>query len=128
MIYLDSSVALAQILSEGVRPPEVLWREPLFSSRLLLYEVWSRLHAYGMGDSHIDEAEAMCAGIMLVDMTPEILRRALDPFPHPVKTLDGMHLATVSHFKEGGVAVRLATYDKRMMTAAKALGVNLFPL
>jgi predicted nucleic acid-binding protein len=128
LIYLDSSVALAHILSENLQPPDALWREPLFSSRLLLYEVWSRLHAYGMGQSHAEEAEAMCAGITLVDMTPDILRRALDPFPAAVRTLDGMHLATANHLKDGGIAVRLASYDKRMNAVSPALGIDLFPL
>lgn len=128
MIYLDSSVALAHILSEELQPPDELWVEPVFSSRLLLFEVWSRLHTYGMGESHAEEAGAMCAGITFIDMTPDILRRALDPFPAPVRTLDGMHLATADHLKSGGNIVRLASYDKRMNAVSQALGIDLYPL
>lgn len=128
MIYLDSSVALAHLLSEDLRPPEALWREALFSSRLLIYEVWSRLHAYGLGESHADEAEAICAGITFIDMTPDILRRALDPFPSPVRTLDGLHLSTAEFLKTGGNLVRLASYDRRMNGASERLGISLYPL
>jgi hypothetical protein len=35
VIYLDSSVALANLLTEDRSPPESLWREPLISSRLV---------------------------------------------------------------------------------------------
>jgi antitoxin (DNA-binding transcriptional repressor) of toxin-antitoxin stability system len=39
LIYLDSSVALAQLFGEGRSPPDALWQEPLVSSRLLEFEV-----------------------------------------------------------------------------------------
>jgi len=39
LIYLDSSVALAQLFGEGRSPPEALWQEPLVSSRLLEYGI-----------------------------------------------------------------------------------------
>jgi hypothetical protein len=52
VIYLDTSVALAHLLGETRRPADVLWRHPLVSSRLLQYELWTRLHARGLGGSH----------------------------------------------------------------------------
>jgi len=39
VIYLDTSVALAQLLSEDRLPPDRLWSETLVSSRLLEYEI-----------------------------------------------------------------------------------------
>jgi len=48
LIYLDASVALAHLLAEDRRPPASLWEEPLISSRLLQYEIWVRIHAYGL--------------------------------------------------------------------------------
>lgn len=48
MIYLDSSVALAYLLAEDRRPPELLWDEILSSSRLLEYELWTPIHARGL--------------------------------------------------------------------------------
>ena len=38
MIYLDTSVVLAQVFDESMAPPAALWRESLISSRLLAYE------------------------------------------------------------------------------------------
>jgi hypothetical protein len=43
VIYLDTSVVLAQLLAEDRRPPAALWTEVLVSSRLLEYELATRL-------------------------------------------------------------------------------------
>jgi hypothetical protein len=48
VIYLDTSVALAQLLAEDRLPAERIWDEQLVSSRLLEYELWNRLHARGV--------------------------------------------------------------------------------
>ena len=48
MIYLDTSVVLAQLLAEDHRPPTALWSETLVASRLMEYEIWdpaARAHA-----------------------------------------------------------------------------------
>ena len=45
MIYLDASVALANVFVEDRTPPARLWNERLISSRLLQYEVWTWIHA-----------------------------------------------------------------------------------
>ena len=49
MIYLDTSVALAHLLAEDRSPPESLWDEHLISSRLLEYEIWTRINARKLG-------------------------------------------------------------------------------
>jgi hypothetical protein len=81
MIYLDSSVALAQLLAEDRTPPETLWQEPLVASRLLEYEVWNRLNARGLGRSHGEEARALVGRVALLELLPPVLGRALEPFP-----------------------------------------------
>jgi uncharacterized repeat protein (TIGR01451 family) len=58
LIYLDTSVALAHLLAEDRLPPESLWREPLISSRLLEYEIWSRIHARKLSHTHGDEVRS----------------------------------------------------------------------
>lgn len=50
MIYLDTSVALAQLLAEDRVPPEPLWRDSLVSSRLLEYEIWTRFTRGGLAN------------------------------------------------------------------------------
>ncbi|MPZ33784.1 MAG: hypothetical protein GEV13_22805, partial [Rhodospirillales bacterium] len=77
MIYLDSSVALAQLLAEDRTPPGTLWQESLVASRLLEYEVWNRLHARGLGRSHGEEARSLIGRVALVELVPPVLGRAL---------------------------------------------------
>ena len=126
--YIDSSVALASVLTEVRQPPEVLWTKRLFSSRLLEYEVWSRIFAKGMGDTHRSEIEVMLRKIDLVELSRDSLRRALRPYPVLVRTLDGLHLATMAHLREQGEEVELASYDNRLLAAAEALGIALAAL
>ena len=122
MIYLDSSVALARILGETRRPPESFWARPITSSTLLNYEVQNRLFAYGLEDRLGHEAELVIAGIRLIEMTSNVLTRALRPFPAAVRTLDGLHLATMAFLRNQGEPIELASYDVRLLAAADAMG------
>jgi hypothetical protein len=58
----------------------------------------------------------------------EVLVRARAPFPSPVRTLDALHLASVHFLREQGQDVSLASYDERMLTAARKLKFSTFPL
>lgn len=128
MIYLDSSVALAQLLAEDRRPPAAIWDRPLVASRLLEYEVWTRIHGRGLTDSHAEVVRALLGRVAFLEMIPEVLGRLTRPFPHPVRALDAFHLASIDFLREQGVQLELATYDQRMATAAKALDIALIAL
>jgi predicted nucleic acid-binding protein len=128
MIYLDTSVALAQLLAEDVTPPPALWAETLVSSRLLEYEVWTRIHARRLESSHGDPVRQLIGRVALLELAPQVLSRALDSFPVPVRTLDALHLASAEFLREQGQTIRLASYDDRMLRAAAALDIDLYPL
>jgi len=128
LIYVDSSVVLARILLEDRRPPETLWQERPTSSRLLQYEVWNRVHARGLGQSHETEVNAILARIGLTAMTELILARALEPWPISIRTLDALHLATIEFLRGQSEAVELASYDNRLLAAARALGIAIAAL
>jgi predicted nucleic acid-binding protein len=128
VIYLDTSVALAQLLAEDRLPPERLWQETLVSSRLLEYEIWNRIHARKLGQSHGDFVRAIVGRLALLELAAPILARALEPFPVPVRTLDALHLASMDFLRANGQAVELATYDDRLSTAARAMSIELYPL
>jgi len=128
MIYLDTSVALAHLLAEDRSPPDALWREPLIASRLLEYELWNRMNARGLGHSHGEEARALIGRVALIEMAPPVLARALEPFPIPLRTLDALHVASVEFLRGHGLTVTLASYDERMLAAARALRIPLFAL
>lgn len=123
MIYLDSSVALAYLLAEDRYPPPVLWNQAIVSSRLLECEVWNRINARGLEGSHGDAVRGLIGRIAIIEMVPPTLRRALDPFPAPVRTLDAIHLAAMEFIRSQGESVQLASYDERLIAAARLLGI-----
>lgn len=126
MIYLDTSVALAHLLGETRSPPVSLWNNALIASRLLQYELWTRLNARGLGTSHGEDARELLSSVALVELAPPVLARALEPFPTAVRTLDALHLATLLFVTGEGSAVHLATYDDRLAQAAVKLGLPLW--
>ena len=128
MIYLDTSVVLAQLLAEDRRPPASLWDEALVSSRLMEYEVWTRLHARGLAESHGEAASGLIGRVALLELSPPVLARALDAFPVPIRTLDALHLASCDYLRNQGQSVSLASYDHRMTTVARALAIPVYDL
>ena len=128
MIYLDSSVALARVFSEPRAPPAPFWQQQLVSSRLLEFEVWNRVHAYRLAGTHANEATTLLLGVEVLEMNRSILARALEPWPAPVRTLDALHLATLEYLRRQGEMVELASYDSRLVAAARALGITIAAL
>lgn len=125
MIYVDSSVAIAYILSEDRSPSSTLWKERLISSRLLQFEVWARIHARGLTDSHSPLVELLLKRVPLIEMAVPVLARALKPFPKPVRTLDALHLASADFLRAQGEPVTIASYDGRFVEAAQLMGFSL---
>jgi predicted nucleic acid-binding protein len=123
MIYLDASVALTQLFAEDRQPSEDLWRESLTASRLLQYEVWARVHARRLEARHGDRVRDLLDGVAYIELTPLVLARAMDSFPVPVRTLDALHLATMDFVQGHGQAIELASYDARLLAAARALQI-----
>ena len=128
MIYLDTSVAIAHLLAEDRRPPAGLWDRSLVSSRLLEYELWTRIQARRLAKSHGHLVSDLLLRLALIEMISPVLLRALEPFRPPVRTLDALHLATLVFLHEQGQEVRLATYDARQRAAASALGIDVVDL
>lgn len=126
VIYLDSSLVLAYVLTERRAPPAAIWDEPLTSSRLLEYETWVRLHARGFADDYGEHLSAILRRVALVELSSLALARALDPFPIPVRTLDALHLATMSYLRKLGQKFTLASYDERLLAAARKLNIAVW--
>jgi hypothetical protein len=125
MIYLDTSVALAHLLAEDRRPPDDLWSEVLVSSRLIEYELWTRLHARRLAASHGDAARALLGRLAILELSPNVLARALEPFPDSVRTLDALHLASADFLRSQRQTVEVASYDDQMSTAARKMGFTI---
>jgi predicted nucleic acid-binding protein len=123
VIYIDSSVVLAQLFAEDRQPGATLWNQVLVSSRLLEYEVWNRVIARSQRPDG-SEIVALLNKVDMTEMSALALRRALEPFPVLVRTLDALHLATAAFLNTESDPVQLASYDARMLTAARALGIE----
>lgn len=125
-VYVDTSVVLATLLAEDRRPPREFWNGSLVSSRLLEYEAWTRLHAERVSAAVEEAARCLIASTAMVELTPRVLARALEPFPAPVRTVDALHLATATYLAEQGMRLRVATYDARLAAAAAAVGLTVY--
>jgi predicted nucleic acid-binding protein len=126
MIYLDSSVALAYLLAEDRFPSELLWDQPLVASRLLECEVWNRVNAHQLQNSHGDAVRNLIGRVAMIEMVGPVLERALQPFPVPVRTLDAIHLSALEFVRAQKQNVQLASYDERLLSAARLLGIAIW--
>ncbi len=125
MIYLDTSVVLARLFAENRSPPDGFWSQTLVASRLLEFEVFSRVHARGAATRYAEDARQLVDRVNLLEMSAAVLGRALRPFVRPVRTLDALHLATMHFLRGQGLALVLATYDQRLAAAAISEGFAL---
>jgi predicted nucleic acid-binding protein len=132
--YLDSSVLLRMVLGEPGRLAQWSRVDQGVTSELARVEclrTLDRLRA--RGDLTNDEVGAarrtvlqLLEAVELVVLGPAVLRRAADPFPTPLGTLDALHLATALEW----LAVRhnplvLATHDAELARAAEACGLEV---
>lgn len=62
----------------------------------------------------------------IVDVSAEVLARVGRPFPvEPIRTLDAVHVATVTLFDDPPQLVTVITRDARVRENATALGYNV---
>jgi hypothetical protein len=128
VIYLDASVLFAQLLAEDRRPPESLWAEPLIASRLLEYETWCRLNAAGYAQSHGDAARQLLSRTSLIELSPPVLQRALEPFPRPVRTLAALCICHPSTSSPNSVCMRVSQATTSAWRRPLTPWVELFDL
>ena len=125
MIYVDTSVVLAHLLAEDRSAANELWNDTLVSSRLLVYEAWNRLNRQGLGASHGAALLQLLERVAFLELRNDVLARATEPFPVGVRTLDALHLASLSFFTERRIRVSLASYDEKLLAAARALDLAI---
>ena len=128
MIYLDTSVVLAQLLAEDRCPPATIWSETLVSSRLLEYEVFTQLNNHKLVSTHGETAGQILARVAFIEMTPLVLARVFAPFPVAVRTMDAIHLASMDFLLSQHQRFSLASYDRRLNEVAAKMGVLLIAL
>jgi hypothetical protein len=94
------------------------------SSRLLECEIWNRINAHQLQNSRGERCVILIGRIAMVEMIGPVLTRALQPFPVPVRTLDAIHLAALEFIRAQKQSVKLASYDERLLAAARFLGIS----
>jgi len=132
--YLDASVALRLVLGEPNRLAE--WRriESAVASALTEVECLRTLDRLAhQGSLAADELAArraavyrLLAAVEVVDVGRPVLRRASEPFPTPLGTLDAIHLSTALAWRDASNAdLTMATHDKALAMAARAVGLQV---
>lgn len=127
MIYLDTS-ALAKLVSREQGSAEMKdflaksMGEPLFSSMLSHAELLRAASPHG--PRAMEKARQVLSSLQLVDITRELLERAGTlNLGFRVRTLDAIHVVTAGVAQERLSAI--VTYDRRMTSAAAALGFTV---
>jgi len=132
--YLDASVVLRLILGEPEPLPEWGLVEAAIASALTEVEclrTLDRLMRLGSLTA-VELAERRTAvyrlleAVEVVDVSRSVLRRAAEPFPTPLGTLDAIHLSTALIWRDArNTAVGMATHDKALATAARSMGLEV---
>jgi hypothetical protein len=91
---------------------------------VLEYEICTRVHVRRPALAGTASLRALLTGIVLIELSRPVLARALEPWPVPLRTLDARHLATIDYLRRQGEWVNLASYDHRLLSVAKALGIS----
>jgi len=132
--YLDASVALRLVLGEKNRLAEWKRVETAVASALTEVECLRTLDRLGRLGSLTEEEVAerrtavyrLLESVEVVDIGRPVLRRASEPFSTPLGTLDAIHLSTAITWRDAGHAdLVMATHDKALATAARAVGLQV---
>jgi hypothetical protein len=70
-------------------------------------------------------ALTVLSGFELVRLNRAVLARAADPFPTQIRTLDALHLASALLIRARYPAMRFATHDAGLASAALAEGLSV---
>jgi hypothetical protein len=66
--------------------------------------------------------------VALIELVAEVLVRARERFPTGVRTLDALHLASMQFIADQNQPIALASYDQRMLAAARRMKLRLHQL
>jgi predicted nucleic acid-binding protein len=130
-VYVDTSVLLRIVFGE--RSPLRQWRsiDVAISSEIIRVEALrtfdrARLNAK-LSDEEVAERRGnlldVLSGFHLARLDRTVLRRAAEPFPTALRTLDALHLSTALLARREHPSLVLATHDEELARAARAVGL-----
>ena len=123
--YLDTSAIVKLIVAEpetAALERDVAYRRGLLSSRLSAAEV-VRAARRQPNRRVLQQAEDVLDSLVLLDVTPAILKHAGTLAPAELRALDAVHLATALSLGLGDLD--FVTYDLRLAGAARAHGLGV---
>ncbi len=132
--YIDTSALLRIVLRESGALDQLRAYDGLVSSEIIAVEsarTIDRLRAQGAltmeeASVRIGAVNEWLEAIDLVLLRPPVLRRASDPMPMPIDTLDAIHLATALIWRDRmGPLPEVATHDAALGAAARAFGFDV---
>lgn len=132
--YLDTSALLRLVLREPGALDELRSYDALVSSELIAVESPRTIDRLRLqGALTVEEAAARLRtvtdwleAIDLVLVRGPVLRRACEPLPIPLGTLDAIHLATALTWRERmGALPAIATHDAALGLAARTFGFDV---
>ena len=132
--YIDTSALLRLVLREPGALDELRSYEALVSSELIGVESSRTIDRLRLqGALTVEEAATRLRAVTdwleaidLVLLRPPVLRRASEPLPTPLGTLDAVHLATALIWRERmGELQTMATHDSALGLAARTFGFDV---
>jgi len=134
MLYLDASVVLRLVMGEAAPLARGTQFEGAVASALTEVECLRTLDRLARVGTLTPSETAdrrmavyqLLEEVEVVDISSAVLRRASEPFPTPLGTLDAIHLATAIAWRERRMAtLTMATHDKSLAIAARAVGLEV---
>lgn len=132
--YLDTSALLRLVLREPGALEDLRSYDALVSSELIVVESARTIDRLRLqGALTVEEAAARLRAVTewleaidLVLVRAPVLRRASEPLPTPLGTVDAIHLATALIWRERmGALPAMATHDTALGLAARTFGFDV---
>jgi predicted nucleic acid-binding protein len=133
-VYIETSVVLRWTLGQSGAVHRAQWVSASSSELLAveMYRTFDRMRlTKAMSKRRLaqlrDDADRNLARIALVPVDQSVLKRAGEPLPSPLKTLDAIHLATALLLNNSIGGIVFLTHDRQLGVAAKACGLSVYP-
>ena len=132
-VYFDSSVVLRVVLGERGRLKEWSRASDAVTSEVSRVECLRALDRLrlegGLADRELARRRstllAVLSGFEMIRLSRAVLDRAAAPFPIRIRTLDALHVASALVVRTRFPALRFATHDEDLGTAARAEGLHV---
>lgn len=131
--YVDTSVLLRVVLGQPDRLAE--WKRLRSAVTSALTEVEClrtldrRFRQGRLTEAELVERRALALRLLeamdTVELSPAVLRRAAEPFPTPLGTLDALHLSSALLWRQAFQPLLLATHDAQLGAAARSMGFDV---